>query len=236
MSENEIQRKILSICSFLPNGGTYLQLKPKDPSPTNDLYDCHLQQLVKNGLLLKTDQTYFLTEQGKSLVTNIDHDTKVISQNYKVSVYMMPVINGKILLYTRLKHPQYEYTGLISGKIKYGESILDTAKREFTEETGLSAEFKIIGNLRQIRKNKKNEVIEDGVFYICFADEVSGSLTETNIEGRYFWIELEKVSALEKIFKPSLEICVNEAGKRINDENSWNNQFIYELHPEPEDY
>lgn len=236
MIEHEIQKEILSLSSFFPNGAKYSELKPKKTEIENDLYNYHLQYLVKNDYLTKNNDKYFLTQKGKSLVTNIDHATKTISTNYKVSVYIAPVIRNQILLYKRLKQPQYGYTGLISGKIKYGENILQTAQREFTEETELKADFQIIGNLRQIRKNADKQVIEDGIFYICYTNKVSGKLMEKSIEGEYFWHDIDKVTSLEKIFKPSLEICVKEIQKRISGEISFENKFIYELEPEPEEY
>ena len=236
MLENEIQKEILSICSFIPNGAKYSELKPQSIKIENDLFNYHLQYLVKNSLLKKENALYFLTEKGKSLVTNIDHVSKTLSGNYKVSVYVCPVIDNKILLYKRLKQPQYGYTGFISGKIKYGDTILDTAKREFKEETDLEADFKIIGSMRQIRKNSEGEVIEDGIFYICYTDKIFGNLTESSKEGEYFWTNVYEVSAFEKIFKPSLEIGVKEIEKRLNGTTSWDNQFIYEIQPETEDY
>lgn len=93
--------------------------------------------------------------------------------------------------------------------MQYGENILEATKRELMEETGTKAEFKIIGNLRQIRKNH---------------------------EGEYFWSELEDVSKIEKLFKPSVELIVDEVSKRTAGEFDWSSQFIHELMPEPEEY
>ena len=233
--DSDIQKQILTQCKFLASGGKYSQLK-SETDIDNDLFNYHLQFLVKKGFLDKNDQLYTLTEKGKSSVTNIDEEIKTITPAYKVSVYMCPIIDNQVLLYKRLKHPQYSYTGLISGKIRYGEPILETAQREFTEETGLTAKFKIIGNLRQIRKNSQGQVIEDGVFYICYTNKIAGTLVPKGPEGEYFWTNLDQVSQLKKIFKPSLEIVITEVQNRISGNVSWDSKFIYELQPEPEDY
>lgn len=234
MVENETQRKILSNCKFFKDGARYSDLKPSQLD--NDLYNYHLQHLVEKKFLEKKDQLYYLTEKGKSISTNIDDQTKAISQNYKVSVYLCPVIDRQVLLHRRLKHPQYGYIGLTSGKIRYGENLLDTAEREFFEETGLKADFKIIGNLRQIRKNDQGEVIEDGVFYICYTDQVEGQLKVRGREGEYFWHDLNRVGELKKIFKPSLEIICREVEKLLKGKKDWNHHFVYELQPPVEDY
>lgn len=90
--------------------------------------------------------------------------------------------------------------------------------------------------MRQIRKDTEGNVIEDGVFYICYTDEVEEKEIKTNKEGEYFWISLDEVENLEKIFKPSLLIGVNEIKNRLNGQTNWENNFIYELEPEPEEY
>jgi ADP-ribose pyrophosphatase YjhB (NUDIX family) len=232
--DNQIQQEILTTIKFLKDGGKYSDLRIKDIE--NDLYNYHLQHLVKNGYIEKSGDLYKLTELGKSLVTNIDEEDKKLPANYKVSVYICVVIDGKILLSRRLKHPQYGYVGLPSGKIRYGEEILETAKRELQEETELSADFKIIGNLRQIRTNNQGVVVEDGVFYICYTDKVTGKLLLDSNEGKNFWVKIDEVTTLEKLFKPSVEIVINGVIKRLKGEVGWESQFIYELKPEPEDY
>lgn len=232
--ESEIQREILTLIKFHQNGAKYSELKVEGIE--NDLFNYHLQQLVKNGFLAKEKNLYKLTEQGKSLVTNIDEIDKALPPNYKVSVYMCAVIHNKVLLTRRLKHPQYGYVGLPSGKIKYGERILDTAKREFEEETGLFADFKVIGNLRQIRRNRVGQMVEDGIFFVCYTDYVKGNLTEKSLEGEYFWEDIKTAINIEKIFKPSVEILLKEVEKRLVGETSWDTKFMYELEPEPEEY
>lgn len=232
--ENQIQQEILTKIKFFKVGGKYSQLRVKGIG--NDLYNYHLQQLVKNGFVKKSGVLYQLTEQGKSLVTNIDEEDKKLPANYKVSVYMCLVVGKKILLSRRLKHPQYGYVGLPSGKIRYGEEMLETAKREMEEETGLKVSFKIIGNLRQIRTNDQGSVVEDGVFYVCFSDKFTGKLKQSSIEGENFWVKIEEVAKLEKLFKPSVEIIADEISKRLKNRNSWESKFIYEFKPEPEEY
>lgn len=224
---NDTQKTILSNLRFFKDGAKYSELQIVDME--NDLFNYHLQHLVKEGFLKKSDQKYYLTDTGKSLVTNINEEDKYIATNYKVSVYICLVDGNKILLYRRLKHPQYGYVGLPSGKMKYGENILVAANRELLEETGLTANLKTIGNLHQIRKDKTGKIIEDGIFYICFADKYKNELTPATKEGEFFWTNLAKVSEIDKLFKPSVEIIVNHIK---------NNEFgfIHELEPEPEDY
>lgn len=235
MIQSEIQRKILSQCTFFEKGAKYSELKLTDLE--NDLFNYHLQKLVKDGFLIKERNVYTITPKGKSFVTNVDERDFNAPPSYKVSVYLCPIQNGQILLTKRLKHPQFGYIGLIAEKKKYGEEIFKTAKRALFEETGLtSTDFKLIGNLHQVRKDVQGTVIEDGVFYVLYTDTFSGKLIEKSIEGEYFWVNLNDVSTLENIFKPSLEVIVEEVKQRLKKEKAWDNQFIYEFLPDPENY
>jgi len=234
MIDSPIQMEILNKCKFYKTGARYSELMLKHID--KDLYNYHLKMLVDKYYLEKKDNLYILTEIGKGLVTNLDDETNKLHGNYKVSVYLCPVIDNKILLHRRLKHPQYGYEGLISGKMWLGENILDAAKREMMEETNLKANFRIIGNLRQIRKNREGKVIEDGVFYVCYTDKVIGKLIPKTPVGEYFWIDMDKINTLKKIFKPSVEVIILEIKKRIKRKELWDSKFIYEFEPKPEKY
>jgi len=59
MIDSQIQREILSNCSFFSNGSRYSNLKPKDDEIENDRFNYHLQHLVKKGYLIKRNSRYF---------------------------------------------------------------------------------------------------------------------------------------------------------------------------------
>lgn len=229
-----IQKKILASCKFYNSGARYSNLK-KTEMP-NDKFNYHLQQLVQNEFLHKRNSKYYLSEKGKSLVTNLQEDSLTMKTNYKVSVYLVPIVDGQVLLYKRLKHPQYGYVGFISEKMKYGENMLQAGKRGFKEETTLDADFTLVGNLRQIRKNEQGTVIEDGIFYVLFTDGVLGELREKSVEGEYFWKPIVDVPKVKKLFRPSAEIILDEIRKRMADKTLGKQYFIYELEPAPENY
>lgn len=226
--DHEIQRTIISKIRFLKKGARYSDLKID--TIENDLFNYHLQQLVKTGFLNKLDGKYSLTNKGKTTVTNIDEEDRKNPPSFKVSVYMVLQKDNKILLYERRKHPQFGYVGFPSGKIKFGERILDTAARELLEETGIQADFQIIGNIRQIRKNKYQDIIEDGVFYICYANKFSGKLNKSSKEGKFYWEDIVKVSNIKKLFRPSVETIIENLMK-VKKKN-----FILEMEPKPERY
>lgn len=235
MIESEIQRKILSSCTFFKDGAKYAELRILEIE--NDLYNYHLQKLVKDGYLEKSGTAYHITAKGKSFVTNVDELDLKIPPSYKVSVYLCPIMGNKILLTRRQKHPQFGYVGLVAEKKKYGELFTDTAKRALTEETGLHSEmFQFVGSLHQVRHDKAGNVIEDGVFYVFRTEDFAGQLVEKSLEGEYFWIDLDQISTLDKVFKPSLEVIAQEIIDRKSGAKNWEQKFFYEFEPEPEEY
>ena len=61
-------------------------------------------------------------------------------------------------------------------------------------------------------------------------------MKERDKEGEYFWHEIDKITEIDKIFKPSLETICNEVKLQLNSKKSWDDKFIYEFEPEPEEY
>lgn len=229
-----IQKQILAKLKFYNSGARFSNLRINNIE--NDKFNYHLQKLIEEKYLTKRVSRYFLAPKGKSFVTNLQEDDIQMKTTYKLSVYIVPIVNGKVLLYKRLKHPQYGYVGYISEKMKFGENMVNAAIRGIKEETTLDANFSLVGNLRQIRKNSNGKVIEDGIFYIMYTDKVTGKLREKCEEGEYFWIDIDKISSIKKLFKPSVEIVSKEIQNRIKNNTLCKEYFIYELEPKPEKY
>jgi len=227
--ENNLQKKILSLVSFFKNGAKYSELKPKEIDLEDDLFNYHLQHLVKKGFLKKDDGIYTLTQTGKSFVTNVDEITLEKVSNYKVSIYLLVVKDKKVLLHRRLKHPQYGYVGLPAGKKAYGEKLEDAAKRELKEETDLFGDIEIVGNLHQIRRNREGDVIEDGVFYVCKVVNVEGTLREKFQDGENFWWDFDKIKDIKLRFKPSLDFIIEKY-------KNFEEGYIQEFEPPIEKY
>lgn len=156
----------------------------------------HLDQLAKAGYVLKVEGKYALTESGKELANRMDLGDTSIEQQAKVSVLMtcQRENNGETeyLLYTRLKSPFYSYQGFPTGKVKIGESILEAAKRELQEETGLVGEPELF-SIRHYRVyNNEKKLLEDKIFFVCRFINPWGELVE-NQEGTYKWVKQQDI-------------------------------------------
>jgi ADP-ribose pyrophosphatase YjhB (NUDIX family) len=116
----------------------------------------------------------------------------LVTKQAKLGALVCPVrTRGGIreyLLYTRLKQPFYGCQGFMTGKISYGEAVLDTAKRELKEETNLVGVPEIVA-VRHIRvfDKKTRGLLEDKIFFYCLVKEPKGKLVGTQ-EGEYCWV------------------------------------------------
>ena len=63
----------------------------------------------------------------------------------------------------------------MGGVVRKGESIEDAATRKLKVETGLQANFKLVGIQRR-EMYVKNELFSDVIFPICYSDEFEGEL------------------------------------------------------------
>lgn len=191
-----VQMKILA--NFLKKERlSYTDGKPDEIS--NDLYKYHLGFLLSKGVIEKKNRIYFLSEYGKRIIQNFDvHGSP--KQLFKVSVliYLTREVDNKkqILMQTRLRQPYFGDIETVSGKINPGELIEKAAKRKLTEETGLSANIRLMGIIRKIRINNKNKVFEDTFYHACLAKNPVGILIPENEFGNNFWVDIKKAKQM----------------------------------------
>lgn len=189
-----IQLGILHKLLFSPSL-PYSKLKPSSQMENNQ-FDFHLDQVMKAGYIAKQGRVYILTDQGKEYANMIDRDAQSVTKQAKISMAVCPrrIVDGKkqFLIYTRLKHPFYKCQGFLSGKVGYGEAVIDAVKRELKEETNLEGE-PVITSIRHYRVyNQDAMLLEDKFMFFCVVDNPRGDLIESE-EGMYEWIDEENL-------------------------------------------
>lgn len=167
----------------------YTDLKPKTVMENNQ-FDFHLDQLIKSGYVKKLEKKYVLTSFGKEYANRMDTDTVLVTTQSKVSVILCPIKSGNnYLIYTRLKQPFYGCQGFMSGKVQYGELVINAAKRELKEETGLTGSPKIFCIRHFLVLDKKTkELVEDKIMFYCLVENLKGKIRPHN-EGKYEWVK-----------------------------------------------
>jgi ADP-ribose pyrophosphatase YjhB (NUDIX family) len=159
----------------------------------------HLKKLIELQIVEKVAEHYSLTDQGKDYINSLDDKTKEVEKQPKVAVLLNIIrLNQnnfiEYLLNRRLEHPYLGKVGRITGKVRFGETFEQAAKRELLEETGLKATKLILEKIyRKIRKREDGLVVQDVIFYIFFSSETNGDLITKTPFQENFWVTKAEV-------------------------------------------
>ena len=200
------QTKILRELLFMP-AARFAELQ-KASGLESDHVKFHIKQLVKLGYINKIGNAYQLSVIGKEYANKLDTDAGVIERQPKVAVLLVvEQYNPKThmveyLLQKRLKHPYFGFWGAPTGKVRWGETLLDAATRELKEETGLTGTFEYRGIYHErVRHQETGEIIEDKLFQLMFCDRFSGKLQVKFDGGHNAWRTLEDMMLEPKKYK-----------------------------------
>lgn len=207
------------ILSKLKNAKTkrYSELQPE--KVPNDLFNYHLQYLVKKNYLIKSDEGYSLSEEGIKHVADPYTSNDAITSLFKVNVITIVsrVVDGKIEILNQLRksNPSYGKIGVMGGVVLKGELIEPAATRKLKQETGLDAEFKLVGCERRIMY-KGGELFSDLMFPIAYTDSYSGDLIEDTDFGHNMWVPIDEAIKNESAKFDSIR-SINIALQAIKD-------------------
>lgn len=198
---HDAQTSILRELLFRPAAG-YAELQ-KPTKLTSDHFNFHIARLVEIGYVEKVSRgKYKLTPRGKEYANKLDTDANTIERQPKTAVILAIEKDGKWLFQERLKHPYYGFWGFPSGKIRWGETILQTAARELKEETGLVADHAFKGIYHeQVFQLETGEQLEDKIFNVIHCTNVRSKLIEKFEGGRNAWMSLVQVARQSKKFE-----------------------------------
>ena len=199
---HEAQTSILRELLFVKSAGYAALQKPTGLA--SDHFNFHIKSLVALGLVDKIGRgAYQLSTKGKEYANKLDTDNKTIERQPKVAVLLAverKVDDERQLLFQeRLKNPYYGYYGFPSGKMRWGETIIEGAARELLEETNLQADLEIMGLYHEHTfVDDENEAIEDKMFFVVHCTNVRGELMNQFEGGRNVWLSIPEARKLEK--------------------------------------
>ena len=206
---HDAQMAILRELLFRPHAG-YAHMQ-KQTKLTSDHFNFHVARLVELGLVEKVARgSYRLTPRGKEYANKLDTDNNTIERQPKTTVLLAieKVIDGvpHFLFQERLKHPYYGFWGLPSGKIRWGETIIQAAERELMEEAGIEATLTHAGIYHeQAKQEDTDELLEDKIFHIIYGTNPRGDIVEYFEGGHNAWLTRQAAQALGKIY-PSFDV------------------------------
>jgi ADP-ribose pyrophosphatase YjhB (NUDIX family) len=201
---HEAQVSILRHLLFTQDAG-FSELQ-KGTGLSSDHFSFHIKKLIDEGYVEKTEKAYKLSHKGKEYANRMDTDEKAIEKQPKVSVAItLERKNARgereFLFQQRKKNPYYDFWGRVGGKMRWGESVIETAERELKEETGLEADFeyRLLYHKRDFNK-KTGKLLEDKIFLCVYATEYRGELVEVFEGGVNRWMTDEEFHQQPKRF------------------------------------
>jgi ADP-ribose pyrophosphatase YjhB (NUDIX family) len=202
----DLPKQLLTKLMFV-TGCKYSELEKV--TDNHDLFNYHLKELQHKGLVVKNGTLYQLTEKGRQAVALMEEDGE-LQRQIKVGLFIDLVRkeNGKdqMLLHKRLKHPHYGYSGAVTGKLKWGQTLEENLRRELMEELQVTpVHFKLIGSVRELFRNEDQDIVGDGVYFVYIVDEWVGEISYQSIEGEYYWHDIDRILELDKIFRTGFE-------------------------------
>ena len=214
---HEAQTKILRELLFVPdvNFAKLVTITGLD----GDHAKFHIKRLVELGYIEKKDSKYGLSIKGKEYANKLDTDDNTIERQPKSSGMFLlhDKTTNKFLIQKRLKQPYYGFYNFYTGKIRWGESLENTAIRETLEETGLdSKNWEHRGIYHEIvRHTETGEVLEDKIFHYLYTASYSGTLLKKFEGGENFWMTLEEVRKQAPNIYESFEINASATNRNI---------------------
>jgi len=171
---------------------------------TSDHANFHIKQLISSGLVEHTQKSYGeyrLTRKGKEYANRMDTDDHTIEKQPKISVVLV-IVNekGEHLQQQRLKQPYYGYWGHPTGKIRWGETMVEAGARELIEETGLTADLLPLGFYHKLDYDDTGTLLEDKYLCLIYGTNPSGTLLEQTDGQRNIWMSDKEFDAKENKF------------------------------------
>lgn len=187
---------ILRVLLFRP-AARFTELQ-KASELSSDHFNFYLKQLLDEDFAAKSSKgSYHLTPKGKEFANRFDTDERKVERQPKVAVCLMIRRgDGTQLVQQRLKQPFYGYWGRPTGKIRWGETILEAAARELMEETGLEADLSFEQIYHKMDYNQETgDMLEDKIFFVVAGSHPLGRLVEEFEGGRNVWMTPEEYAA-----------------------------------------
>jgi ADP-ribose pyrophosphatase YjhB (NUDIX family) len=184
-----------------------------------------LKQLQEEGIVEKrpakqpgdagtNTEIYALTARGEHLIPHMQHLTG--KENPPLAVVLAAIVDGKrICLLKRAKRPFQGHWGLVGGKLRADETIMEAAIRETQEETGLRVKFDNFCGFCHEHVREKGAVKHSFLLFVCRVSPLDGqgiSATNSN-EGDVAWFDFKTVSD-EKLIPSDRWFIENMIGKK----------------------
>jgi ADP-ribose pyrophosphatase YjhB (NUDIX family) len=161
----------------------------------------YLKKLIKENVLKKDGEFYFLNRESEYLIPYIDSKISVLP------VILIAITKGdKVFLYKRGKRPYKNKLSLPGGRMVVGEDIKNGVKR-IMKKYGINARLKKVNSisLEQVKKNKR---IIHSFLLIFVTSATKDNIEYTNVKGN-----------IDDIIQSDYYLIKNDINKEIKIKN-----------------
>ncbi len=184
-------------------GATFSQLT-KATSLTSDHANFHIKKLIAAGMVAHVPKSYGqyqLTRKGKEYANRMDTEELVMEKQPKIVVDIgIERDDGMFLFQERSKQPYYGYWGFPTGKIRWGETMVQAAARELKEETGLEADLRVVGMHHKLDYDSEGAFLEDKYLVLVHGTNPRGELVAQTETHANHWLTPEEYHGIERRF------------------------------------
>lgn len=106
---------------------------------------------------------------------------------------LLAVKDGKVLL---LQKPRRNWYVAPGGKMELGESILDSALREFHEETNVIAHSAHLKGVFTMIIKRNGKIVDEWMLYTFVTRDIEGIPFKETREGILGWYDIEEIKTL----------------------------------------
>ena len=201
---HQAQTNILRELLFHPQAGFADLQRPT--GLTSNHFNFHIARLVELELVEKLVRgQYRLSARGKEYANRLDTDNNTVERQPKAAVILAlrRERNDTVeyVFQERLKNPYFGYWGLPTGKIRWGETVVETAAREASEETGLRGNFEVKGVYHElVHQQDTQELLEDKMFFVVTGTDIAGELALSFEGGHNEWMTFDQFIVKSKKF------------------------------------
>lgn len=191
-----IQKRILLILSTTPNA-RFSQLRPSGVE--SNLFMFHLNKLLKEGLIVKSDGGYSLSSKGKLLVERDTLDSLDIHSEPRAFL-LLAIQNsqGEFLLYRRSVYPALNKIGFPLCEISNAHSLDKISRDGIKKLCGQTAPVKFCGTAR-IRLIASGGLVSHTIELIYSTKLANPTTPKPSKMGEFFWGKPEGLSKSELI-------------------------------------
>lgn len=167
----------------------------------NDLFNYHLQKLVKLKLVDKNNAVYKLSALGLKYTEDIVPLSVFRPEADQFKLYSHGIVirknqeNIQIMNRERTKQPFYGDKGILGESVRKGQDTKSALSTRLEYQAGIKVDvkdMKLAGVIRKITRDQSGELFSDFIYYIYFCLDYENDLDPKLYNNTVYWTDLEQ--------------------------------------------